>query len=115
MKYLFLAFTAAALLVACNPKTAEIIEVTETTEETATSTEGDMPKADIGEGKVVFLTKCTGCHKSDYINGPVNALGLDDYSKERIEAILPKMLNNAELNEEQSRQVSAYLFWEIEN
>ena len=67
MKYLFLAFTAAALLVACNPKTAEIIEVTETTEETATSTEGDMPKADIGEGKVVFLTKCTRCHQSAYV------------------------------------------------
>lgn len=115
MKYLFIALTAAAFLVACNPKTTEIIQVTETVEETSSSTDSDMPKADIGEGKVVFLTKCTECHKSDYINGPVNALGIDNYSKERIEAILPKMLKNAELNEEESRQVSAYLFWEIEN
>lgn len=105
MKYLFIAFTSAAFLVACSPKTSEIIEVTETSE-------GDMPKADIGEGKVVFLKKCLTCH---YGNGPTSAETIDNYSKERIEAILPKMIKNAELNEEESRQVSAYLFWEIEN
>ncbi len=112
MKYLFIAFTAAAFLVACSPKTAEIIEVTETAEETATSTDGDMPKADIGEGKVVFLTKCTKCH---YGNGPSSPETIDNYSKKQFEAILPKMIKNAELNEEQARQVSAYLFWELEN
>lgn len=108
MKYLFIALTAAGFLVACNPKTAEIVEVTET------ATDGDMPKADIGEGKVVFLTKCIGCHSS-YAPGPTSALAVDNFSKEQYDAILPKMIINAELNEEQARQVSAYIYWEIEN
>lgn len=112
MKYLFIVFAAATFLVACSPKTTEIVKVTQTEEETATSTDGDMPKADIGEGKVVFLTKCLSCH---YGNGPTSAEEIDNYSKERIETILPKMIKNAELSEDESRQVSAYLFWEIEN
>ena len=111
MKYLFIAITTAAFLVACSPKTAEIIEVTE---ETATSNEGDMPKADIGEGKVVFLSKCTQCHGS-YANGPKTPNEINNFSKERIEEALPRMIKNAELNKEQSRQVSAYLYWKIEN
>ena len=114
MKYLFIAFTAAAFLVACSPKTVEIIEVTETSEETATSNDGDMPKADIGEGKVVFMTKCMGCH-GGYAPGPTTVAAIDDFSKERYEAALPRMIKNAELNKEEARQVSAYLFWEIEN
>ena len=112
MKYLFIAFIVAAFLVACSPKTTEIVEVTETTEETTNSVEGDMPKADIGEGKVVFLENCIGCH---YGNGPSSAEALNSYSQAQIDAILPKMLKNADLNEEQSRQVAAYIAWELEN
>ncbi|MCJ8291501.1 MAG: hypothetical protein HRT58_16970 [Crocinitomicaceae bacterium] len=112
MKHLFIAFTAAGFLVACSPKTTEIIEVTETVEETTSSTNGDMPKADIGEGKVVFLKNCLTCH---YGNGPSSAETIDNFSKKQFENILPKMIKNAELNTEQSRQVKAYIFWELEN
>jgi hypothetical protein len=58
MKYLLIAFSAAVFLIACTPKTTEIITVEETNSETTTS-DSDMPKADIGEGKVVFLEKCS--------------------------------------------------------
>lgn len=112
MKYLLIAFTAAGFLIACSPKTTEIITVEESVEETTTTTDGDMPKADIGEGKVVFLENCIGCH---YGKGPNSAEDLDKYSPTKIASILPKMIKNAELNDEQSRQVTAYIEWEIAN
>ncbi len=111
MKYLFVTFVTVGFLVACAPKTTEIIEVVETTTET-TETDGEMPKADIAEGKVVFLTNCIGCHA---YGGPTSAEGIDKYSKERIDKVLPAMIENAELNDEQARQVAAYIYWEIEN
>lgn len=111
MKYLFLTFVAVGLLVACTPKTTEIIEVVEVTTET-TETGGDMPKADIAEGKVVFLENCIGCHS---YGGPTSAESIDKYSKERMDEVLPAMIENAELNEEKSRQVRAYIAWELEN
>ena len=112
MKHLLFVFAAAGFLVACTPKTSELVEVVETTEEAETSTDGDMPKADIGEGKVVFLNNCTGCHNG---NGPSSPESIHNYTKAQYQAILPKMFENAELNADQSRQVSAYIYWELEN
>ncbi len=80
---LFIAFVAVLFLVASSPKTTEIIQVTETTKETADSTDGDMPKTDIDEENIVFLNKCTGYHKSDFVNHSVNTLAIDNYSKEQ--------------------------------
>lgn len=107
MKYLLIALTAAGFLMACTPKTTEIITVEETT-----TIDNDMPKADIGEGKVVFLNYCIGCH---YGVGPTSAEQIDNYSKEKFDVVLPRMIQNAELNEDQSRQVTAYIHWELEN
>ena len=112
MKYLVIVFAALGFLVSCTPKTSEVVEVVETTEEEVTLTDGDMPKADIGEGKVVFLKNCTGCH---YGNGPSSPESIHNYTKEQYDAILPKMFENAELNADQSRQVAAYIYWELEN
>ena len=111
MKHLVFVFAAAGLLAACTPKTSEVVEVVETAEE-ETTTDGDMPKADIGEGKVVFLNKCTGCH---YGNGPSSPESIHNFTKAQYQAILPKMFENAELNADESRQVSAYIYWELEN
>ena len=112
MKYLVFAFAAAGFLVACSPKTTEVVDNVETAEEEVTSTDGDMPKADIGEGKVVFLKSCIGCH---YGTGPSDVQSIHNFTKAEYEAILPSMFKNAALNEEQSRQVSAYIYWELEN
>lgn len=111
MKYLFIPFVTVTLLVACTPKTTEIIEIVEETTETTESI-GEMPKADIAEGKVVFLNSCVGCH---YGVGPASAESIDEYSKEKFDAVLPDMIKAAELNEEQARQVRAYIYWELEN
>ena len=102
MKKLLLVFTAGAFLLSCSPKTAEIVETT--TDET--SSEGDMPKADIGEGKVVFLKNCTSCHY---------AKDIKSYTNDQWANILPRMVKKAELDDVQERQVTAYINWEISN
>lgn len=116
MKYLIFAIAAAGLFAACNPKTSEIAEVAETSAEAteeATSTEGDMPKADIGEGKVLFIKDCASCH--GYTSGPNNVAELDNFTKAQVDAVLPKMIKNAQFDETQARQVTAYIYWELEN
>lgn len=113
MKYLLVVLTVTSFLVSCNPKTSEIIEVAETVEEAETSTTGGMPKSDIGEGKVVFLTNCIDCHYGRSANRVPELV--DSYTKEQWANILPKMVIQAELNDEKSRQIAAYIAWELEN
>ncbi|MFT5778676.1 MAG: hypothetical protein ACI837_001632 [Crocinitomicaceae bacterium] len=103
MKHLFLAFAAVGLLIACTPKTAEIVPVVTETE----TTEESMPLADIGEGKVIWLTDCTKCHYGQKV--------IEDYTKLQWEGILPKMIKNAKLNDDKARQIRAYVYWELEN
>lgn len=111
MKYLFIAITSFVFLVSCNPKTTEIIEVSSTPNDNSNT--GDIPKVDIAEGKVVFLTSCIDCH---YGRTTANAQSVvDSYTKEQWDEILPEMIDKAELDEEKSRQVGAYIYWEIEN
>jgi len=111
MKYFVFTFALTGLIVACTPKTSEVAEVAETAEE-SNSTDDDMPKTDIAEGKVVFLKNCTGCH---YGTGPTSVENIQAFTKVQYEAILPKMFKNAELNEVESRQVEAYIFWKLDN
>lgn len=109
MKYLLFSFATIALLIACSPKTTEIVAV----EENSSTTEETMPKSDIAEGKVVFLENCIDCH---YGRSRDNVSGLvDSYSEAEWNEILPRMIKQAELDAEKTRQVSAYIYWEIEN
>lgn len=114
MKHLLIAFAAAGFLIACSPQTTEVIEVVEVEEEVTTTENGDMPKADIGEGKVLFLKDCIGCH-GDYAPGPRSAEEVNKFTKAQYEAALPRMIENAEYNQTQARQVTAYIYWELEN
>lgn len=100
MKKLLLLFAAGLTFVAC--KTAAT--ATEEMESTEESTE--MPTTAIGEGKVVLLTKCAKCHETPEV---------DKYSKEKWDKILPAMIKKANLNEEEANNVSAYVYWELEN
>lgn len=113
MKYLLFTFSTVGFLIACSPKTTEIITDVQTEEVDVTSSDPNMPKSDIGEGKVVFLENCISCH---YGRSTENVPALvDSYSKEEWSTILPKMIQQAELDDEKSRQVSAYIYWELEN
>lgn len=97
MKFFPILFAVAVLLLACHPKAAEAIDE---------GGSAEMPKSDIGEGKVVYLQKCGRCHELKTV---------EDYSTEKWGEILPKMAVKAKLSDEQYRQVEAYITWEIDN
>ncbi len=113
MKFLIIALSILGLLAACSPKTTEIIEASNSAEVDESSPDGSIPKADIGEGKLVFLTDCIDCHYGRSVDNAQSVI--DSYSKAQWDEILPKMIKKAELDEVKARQVSAYVYWEIEN
>ena len=100
MKNVFLLVAGVTVLMAC--KTGlEVVEEVESTEETT-----EMPTTPIGEGKVVLLTKCAKCH---------DAPDVDSYSKEKWNKVLNPMIKKANLTEEEANNVTAYVYWELEN
>ncbi len=102
MKILVTLFTFSIIaLISCSPKTIEA--VTETEE---TSTADEMPKTDIGEGKVVYLKDCSKCHQMKTVT---------DFTKDQWNGILPRMIKRAKLSEDEARQVSSYIYWALEN
>lgn len=68
--------------------------------------EDGMMKADIGEGKVIYMRDCTRCHAQKKV---------EDFTNEQWSNILPRMVKKAQLDETKSRQVKAYVEWEMEN
>jgi mono/diheme cytochrome c family protein len=100
MKNLLLLVAGVTVLMAC--KTGlEVVEEVESVEETT-----EMPTTAIGEGKVVLLTKCAKCHE---------APDVDSYSKEKWDKVLNPMIQKANLTEEEANEVTAYVYWELEN
>lgn len=75
---------------------------------TAEITTGDngMMETDIGEGKVIFMRDCTRCHELKKIEG---------FTSAQWSNILPRMIIQAQLNDTESRQVTAYVEWELDN
>lgn len=68
--------------------------------------ENGLMSADIGEGKVIYMRDCTRCHEQK----KVEAFTTDQWSN-----ILPRMIKQAKLGETESRQVTAYVEWELVN
>ena len=68
--------------------------------------DGGMIKADIGEGKVIFMRDCTKCHAQKTV---------ENFTSAQWSNILPRMIVKAQLNDTESRQVTAYIEWELEN
>lgn len=100
MKLVFHIFAVATLVLASQScrNTAEI---------SATPTdENGMIKADVGEGKVIYMRDCTRCHEQKKV---------EDFTSAQWANILPRMIVQAQLNDTESRQVKAYVEWEIEN
>ncbi|MCH2225554.1 MAG: hypothetical protein MK066_12360 [Crocinitomicaceae bacterium] len=101
MKNILFGFIASTLLLACSPKTT-----TEVITESSDTTNDGMPKADIAEGKVVYLKDCGRCHYQKSVDG---------YTKEQWSNILPRMAKKAELDETETRQIEAYITWELDH
>ena len=109
MKYLFFTTLTLAILISCAPKSVEAIA---DSAETAGTSDLAMT-AEMESGKMVFQQKCISCHygrDADRIPELV-----DRYSKERWDEILPVMIEKAELNESEERQITSYINWEISN
>jgi cytochrome c2 len=71
-----------------------------------TTDENGLAKTDIGEGKVVFMRDCTRCHGEKKV---------ENFTSAQWSNILPRMIIQAELNDDESRQVKAYVEWELDN
>lgn len=97
MKLLLQLFAITFIVVATQSckNTAEII-----------TDENGLIKADISEGKVIFMKDCTKCHEQKKV---------ESFTTVQWSNILPRMIIQAQLNDEKSRQVKAYIEWELEN
>jgi mono/diheme cytochrome c family protein len=98
MKHIAYFFAITALAVAT--------QACKNTSEINPTDENGMIKADIGEGKVIYLRDCTRCHEKKKV---------EDFTSTQWANILPRMSVQAQLNDTESRQVKAYVEWELEN
>lgn len=98
MKFILQLFAVATVVVAAQScrNTAEI----------APTDENGMAIADVGEGKVIYMRDCTRCHEQKKV---------EEFSPVQWANILPRMIIQAQLNDTESRQVKAYVEWELEN
>lgn len=81
------------------------IQSCKNTSEISTNENG-LTKTDIGEGKVVFMRDCTRCHGQKKV---------ENFTTTQWSNILPRMIIQAQLNDDESRQVKAYVEWELDN
>lgn len=98
MKIIALLFIAGTVLIACNPKNSEVIEVI--TEETDNTAEV------ISEGKDIYAQSCQKCHGLKIV---------EDFTREQWDNILPGMISKAKLSEEAAFKVTEYVHWELNN
>jgi mono/diheme cytochrome c family protein len=112
MKYLLIITLGLGALIACAPKTTEAIS--ESSNETATTESSEvLSDADVTAGKEVFKENCISCHYGRDANRIPEVV--DRLDQEQWDEILPEMIEKAELDETQIRQVTAYIEWEIAN
>lgn len=97
MKKLVFVFAAAGTLIACTPKTAEVIEQKE---EVST-----FPTTDIAEGSKLYTENCGKCHKLKTVT---------DYTAEQWKAIMPKMAVKAKIDATAENKITQYVLWQIE-
>jgi hypothetical protein len=96
MKKLVLLLSIGSTLLACSPKTGEVVKLERTTIMT--------PSADLANGFELYQSNCGGCHELK------NELA---YSKEQWQVILPKMAKEARLDAAQEKSIGNYIYWRI--
>ena len=95
MKKYLLIFVAGITMLACAPKSAEIV-----TEEASPA----IPSASVSKGKTIYETKCIKCHALKTIK---------NHTTEQWAMILPKMAIKAKLINDQEALVNEYIQWEL--
>lgn len=102
MKQIILILFTLALVVACAPKTTEVIEVV--SEPDAESTIMRKPSLEESEGMALYNANCNKCHDLEVIS---------NYSLERWTKIVPDMSAKAKLNAVQESKIMAYVKWQL--
>jgi len=105
MKKVFFALSTLVLIVACSPKTTEVVEVVEV--KTETNTEAAVirkPSVEESEGMTLYNAHCGKCHEHKTIS---------DYSLERWTKIVPNMASQAKLDATQESKIMAYVKWQL--
>lgn len=89
------------IIAACNKKSVPIITSRETPQPVITTTKTEtLVKADITQGKQIFINRCGKCHDL-----PLP----EQFTEKRWEGILSYMIPRARLTDEQGIHVTAYL------
>lgn len=86
-----------AILASCTPKTAEVVE---------TETPIVYPTSEIAQGKGLYDSKCSTCHKLKTV---------DKYSTEEWSTILPRMAEKAKLPDNETALIQEFITWELGN
>lgn len=86
-----------AILASCTPKTAEVVE---------TKTTVTYPTTEIAQGKGLYDTKCSTCHKLKIV---------DKYTTEQWAKILPNMAEKAKLPDSETALIQEFITWELNN
>lgn len=97
MKKLIIGFVALSAIIACTPKTAEVITNTEDT--------AAMP-AHIVEGKTLYVNNCGKCHKLKDI---------DAFTREQWDKVLMPMVKKSNLTEGDGNKIDEYVNWELKH
>lgn len=93
MRQITYTFMALILLVACAPKTAEVV----TTAEPVT-----FPSSDVAEGSKLYAENCGKCHKLK---------AESNYTQEEWKKIVPRMAVKAKIDAAAENKVLQYVLW----
>lgn len=102
MNKLVLVFFAGSIMVACTPKTAEVIEVMEV-EKNVEVNEDQALNEHIAEGSKLYSANCGKCHK---------LFDASEFSKDQWETIVPTMAKKAKLDAVAENKVLQYVLSE---
>lgn len=101
MKKVIYTVSAIAILAACTPKTAEVIEAVEVENvETEKS-----PNTEVAEGSQLYMDNCGKCHKHKTVT---------DYNQEQWKKIVPNMAAKSKLDATQENKILQYVLWQTE-
>jgi mono/diheme cytochrome c family protein len=99
-KIVFLTLTTGFILIACHRKTVPPAPVTQATTTAPAPTATDSTAMLADQGKLVYTARCGKCHA---LKNTAN------YTTDRWAKILQVMIPKAKLDENQAKQVTAYV------
>lgn len=97
MKKLIFILFAATAMVACTPKTQEVVDTVESM---------TFPNERVGEGYSLYSTTCSRCH---------NTKPVAEYTREQWDNILPNMAQRAKMDTTSTAKVDDYINWVLSN